>query len=152
MHEPLKLLVNEQDEVDVDAIMRQIREYILARKAAAGGTAGPLPRFEGRFDPMVYEHLYHAAMLHDQLHVTPLVRTSRAPIIGPLLTALRRKLHELTLFYVYQLAQKQITVNTHLLGAMNALVRDMEDAPQAEETQREIEALRQRLEAIEGRQ
>ena len=91
-------------------------------------------------------------MLHDQLHVMPHIRTSRVPIIGPLLTALRRKLHELTLFYVYQLAQKQITVNTHLLGALNALVRDLEELPSAEDAQREIEALRQRLQTLEGRQ
>jgi hypothetical protein len=153
MPDHTEIHIDEDGPVDVDAVMRQIREYILARKAADGGTANAPPAFEGRFDPALYEHLHYATLLHDQLYLKPQVIPSRVPIVGPLLTLLKRKLHEVTLFYTDQLAQKQATVNGHVLGALNTLVRELEERSEADlsELRREVEALRERVRALEGK-
>lgn len=137
--------------VDVDAVMRQIREYIVAHKLQTNPEAAALPHFSGQLNSAVYEHLYQAALIHDQLGISMNVVPSRAPIIGGLMTALRRKLHELTLYYVNQLAQKQITFNIHILGAVNGLAHELEAAPPSAtaELKREVETLRQQVRALE---
>jgi hypothetical protein len=155
MTEPLEITVDAEGDVDVDAIMRQIREYIMARRMqeSSSGIAAAQTRFAGRFDPMVYENLYYATLLHDHLNPRPQVIPSRIPLVGVWLNWLRRKLHEVTLFYTAQLAHKQVVVNAHLINALNVLVQDLENSSAAEaaELQREIETLRQRVQALEDK-
>jgi hypothetical protein len=123
-----ELKINEEGPVDVEAVMKQIRQYIVARNLAkTAGVSGPAPQFDGPLDAAIYEHLYHANMLHNQLTIAPLVVPSRKPLIGPLLNFVRGKFHELTLFYVNQLAQKQSTFNAHVAGVLNGLVREVEE-------------------------
>jgi len=137
--------------IDVDVVMQQIREYLLARKSQSSSDGAAVPHFNGRFNPMVYEQLYRANLVYDQLYITRNVIPSRVPIVGPMLSLLRRKLHELILYYVNQLAQKQITFNLHLLNAVNALVQELESLSVAEITdlQHKVGALRQQIEILE---
>lgn len=154
MSEVPEIHVDPDGPVDVDAVMRQIREYILAHKRQTNPEAAALPHFNGQLNPALYEQLYRAALIHDQLGVSMNVVPSRTPIVGPLLTMFRRKFHELTLYYINQLAQKQITFNTHLLAALNELVRELEAAPPSTtaEMQHEVEALRRQVHALEEKQ
>ena len=144
MSEIPEIHIDSSGPVDVDAVMRQIREYIVAHKQQTNPAAAVLPHFDGQLNPAIYEHLYHAAMVHDQLGISLNVVPSQVPIIGWLITAFRRKFHELTVYYLNQLAQKQITFNTHILGAVNGLVHELETAPPTASTeiQGEAEALR----------
>lgn len=115
------------EDVDIEAIMREIRRQILARKAATAPAGAPeVPVGGKRLPPEFYEHLYQAGLAYDQIgarmHVTPM----RIPIIGRILVWFRAKLHELVLYYVNQLAAEQIKVNTHLLQALSSLSQTLE--------------------------
>jgi hypothetical protein len=127
MSDQPEIHVAENGPVDVDAIMRQIREHLLARKGQSGSAA--IPQFNGRFDPALYDHLYRARLMQDQFSIQQNVIPSRVPLIGPLLTFVRRQLHGLTLYYVNQLAQKQITFNTHVLGVLTTLIQELDATP-----------------------
>jgi hypothetical protein len=123
-----------EEQVDIEAIMQQIREQILAREAASrpGGQA-PVKITGKRFSPEFYEHLYHAGLAYDKIQVKMFVSQSTVPLIGPILQWLRGKLHELVLFYVNQLAAQQITFNTHLLRAVSIMAEDLEASANGEE-------------------
>lgn len=121
------------EEVDIEEIMQQIREQILARKAAGSPSGEPPVKITGRrFPPEFYEHLYQASLAYDQVQVKMHVSKSGVPLVGPLLQRLRGKLHELVLYYVNQLAAQQINVNTHLLRAVSILAEELESPPPAE--------------------
>ncbi|MFW5942848.1 MAG: hypothetical protein ACOC9X_02380 [bacterium] len=118
------------EEVDIEAIMQQIREQILARKeASAAGGAPPLKISGKRFAPEFYEHVYQAGLAYDQVQVSMYVSKSSIPVLGRLVEWLRSKLHELVLYYVNQLAAKQITYNTHLLRAVSIMAEELESLP-----------------------
>ncbi|HSM56035.1 MAG TPA: hypothetical protein VK879_07775 [Candidatus Sulfomarinibacteraceae bacterium] len=124
------------EEVDIEAIMQQIREQILARKeASAAGGALPLKISGKRFPPEFYEHIYQAGLAYDQVQVNMYVSKSSIPVLGPAVEWLRGKLHELVLYYVNQLAAKQITYNTHLLRAVSILAEELESLPAPDQTE-----------------
>jgi hypothetical protein len=117
-------------EVDIEAIMREVRAEILAKKSAriqnsplAAGVGGR------RFPPAFYDHLYQAGLTFDvstvELHVTKIP----IPIIGPLVERLRQKFHELVLFYVNRLAAEQADVNESLLNALSIMSQELEQMP-----------------------
>ena len=115
------------EQVNVEEIMREIREQILAQKAAGGSeTAGMIP-LEGSVLPAdFYEHLYQAEMGYDQLLVRANVQPSDLPIIGSLITRLKHELHRLVIYYVNQMAVKQVEVNRQLLKALALLAETIE--------------------------
>ena len=118
-------------EIDVEEIMQQIRARILAQQSTLPRYAETLVDVSGkRFSPEFYEHLYQANLAHNQvgvdLHVTPVP----LPIVGPLLATLRRKLHELVLFYVNQVTAQQRQVNAHLLQALSLLAQELDESNQ----------------------
>jgi hypothetical protein len=121
-------------EVDIEAIMSEVRAEILAKKSAriqnsplAAGVGGR------RFPPAFYDHLYQAGLTFDvsmlELHVTK----TPLPIIGPLVEKFRQKFHELVLFYVHKLAVEQTKVNEHLLSATAILGQELEQMPEWKE-------------------
>lgn len=115
-------------DIDVEEIMKQIRAQILARQSDLPQYSESLVDISGkRFSPEFYEHLYEANLAHNQvgvdLHVTPVA----LPIIGPLVEAARRKLHEVVLFYVNQVTAQQREVNAHLLQALSLLASELDE-------------------------
>lgn len=115
-------------EINIEEIMQQIRSQILARKTAVSGSASPIIQIEGKhLAPDFYEHLYQAAMVHDQIGINMHVTEVNLPLVGSLLKKLRTKLHELTLFYVNKLAAQQIQFNTHVLQALSLLAQEIEN-------------------------
>lgn len=123
------------EDVDIEAIMQQIRVQILARKeATTSGSASPLKISGKRFPPEFYEHLYQAGLAYDEVQVDMYVSKSSLPILGPAVEWLRSKLHELVLYYVNQLAAKQITFNTHMLRAVSVMAEELESLPAPEES------------------
>jgi hypothetical protein len=124
------------DPIDVEAIMREIRAEILAKKGTLTPGGEPIVPTGGRRLPAeFYDHLYQAALAYNEvgvkMHVTPV----NVPLLGPVITWLRGKLHELVLFYVNQVAAQQVRVNTHLLHAVSLLSQELEKT--ADEDQRE---------------
>jgi hypothetical protein len=119
---------HEEDQpVDIEAIMREVRSEILRQKSVTAEIPSIATSMSGkRFPPELYEHLYRAALVYDvsgmKLHLTE----SSVPIIGSLVRRLRQKLHELVLFYVNKLATNQTEFNKHLFSAVSILVASLE--------------------------
>ncbi|MCO5184519.1 MAG: hypothetical protein M9928_18670 [Anaerolineae bacterium] len=117
-----------QNEVEVEAIMQEIRTHILESKASRT-TSGDLivPAGGERLPQAFYDHLYHAALVHDRLGVKLNVTPVRIPVFGRIIEWARTKVHQLVLFYVNQLAVQQTQYNYHILQAISLLAQEMED-------------------------
>lgn len=120
-----------QTEVNIEEIMQEIRQHILAKKDAPNQSGSTIVPLAGkRLPPEFFEHLYQANLVFDQIGIKMLVTKTNVPIIGWLLDKLRVKIHELMLFYVNQLAEQQIQFNTHMLQAMSLLTQNLEEENQ----------------------
>jgi len=150
------LPIDENAEINVEDIMHKIRAYIAERRLQGEPVDGLVTpsRFKGRFNSTLYDELFAAIREKDgvavSLHVTP----SSIPVVGGLVETLRRKAHELVVYYLNQGAMRQVTFNNHTVRAFSALVEELEnDLPtQAEvaELKQEIESLKTRLDSVEG--
>ena len=124
-------------EINTEALMAQIREQIAARRATlpAVDLAEDSPA-GGHLPADFYEHLHNARRLHNQIQPPILVTETNVPLLGPLLQFFRRKLHELVIFYVQQVAANQVRVNAHLLQALTILGQEVErQAERADDNQ-----------------
>jgi len=135
--------VNKEGDIDVEAIMQQIRAYIMARKMAAGeGWTESSARFDGRLDPSLYEALYQLMMTYDQITVPESITASPVPVLGRLWTIVRRQFHSLVRFYVNQVAARQVAFNRHLVTLVGEIVKELDSLPttaQLAELRHEIE-------------
>ena len=115
--------------VNVEEIMQQIRQQIIAKRAAVGVAAGgsDIAVTGKRFAPEFYEHLYQARLALDEVHVPVFVSKSGVPLIGGLLVWLRTKLHELISYYVNKSAERQVSASEHLLRALSLLGQELEE-------------------------
>lgn len=88
------------------------------------------------------------AIKPDALTIKMDVRPSTTPLIGGLMRRVRTALHDLTLFYVRQLAQKQTGINQTYGDRLIQLSRQVEDQQQQiEELMAQVTALQTRLSA-----
>jgi hypothetical protein len=118
----------DEAEVNIEAIMQEIRQQIIARRAALAPQDMPEIAVVGkRFPPEFYEHLYLARIALEETTLPPFVSKSPVPIIGGLIDALRAKFHELVVYYVNQSAARQVTASNHLLRALDLMGRTLED-------------------------
>jgi len=144
--------------IKVKKIKRRIRENIARRKAAEGAKEVEFPTFEPSsttYHPEeadLHSSLQQAKATHANLYVG-LYLTKRGPrLLGQPWALLRRKFHELALFYVNILAGKQTLFNTHVVHTLERIVKALEDRGSQEELEnqgREIERLRRRVERLE---
>jgi hypothetical protein len=117
----------EQEHVDVERLMQEIRRQILEKRAAAGDDAAARVPVSGRrFSPEFYEHLYLAGLAYGELPVQAVVEESRVPLVGPLLARVKWAAHRLVIFYVNQVAERQVAINRHLLQALSLMSEELE--------------------------
>lgn len=122
------------EEIDVEEIMQQIRARILAEQANLPQYRETLVDIDGkRFSPEFYEHLYRANLAHNDVGVDLHVTRVSIPLLGPLIETLRRKVHQLVLFYVNQVTMQQREVNAHLLQALSLLAKELDAGGGAED-------------------
>lgn len=120
-------------EINIEEIMQTIRQQILARRAVQLGETAPIIQVTGkRLAPEFYEHLYQVGMSYNRIEIAPYITQSTIPVIGPLLDWLRRKVHELVVYYVNQMAAHQIHVNTHMLRTVSLMAEELEKESQEE--------------------
>ena len=118
--------------VNVEEIMRVIREQIIARKTAESPDGKPIVRLSGKhLPPEFYEHLYQATLEHDQLEVQLYLTPTTIPIIGPVLHRLRQVVHKAVILYVNKLALQQMKVNRELLHIISLLGEEAEKMQEA---------------------
>lgn len=120
----------QEPEVNIEELMQQIRQQIIAKRAAVGGGSGgsQIVVAGKRLSPEFYEHLYQARLALDEVSVPVFVSKSSVPLIGGLIVWLRTKLHELVAYYVNQGAARQVSASEHLLHALSLLGQELEDA------------------------
>ena len=141
----------EAPDLDAEAIMREIRTRIRARRAEAKARGldfeayadglYPLPP-DALFSRDLYEAVRYVGLGWDKVGVEMTLTESRLPLVRGLVQRLRAALHELVLFYVNRLAARQIRLNEQTARALTILVRDLEA---------EIVDLRARTAALEGK-
>ena len=122
-----------EEAVNVEAIMQQIRQQIIAKRAAVGpgaASSGDVVVSGKRFPPEFYEHIYQARLALDEYQVPVFVSKSGVPIIGGLIVWLRTKFHELVTYYVNQSAARQVSATNHLLQALSLAAQELADAPE----------------------
>lgn len=114
--------------VNIEEIMQEIRQLVLAKKDLARPDKMPFVKVTGRrLSPAFYEHLYQTSLIYNEMGVKLHVTKVNVPLIGPLLEKARTKFHELALYYVNQLAAEQIQFNTHILQAVSLLAQELEE-------------------------
>lgn len=104
--------------VDVELIMQDVRQQILDSRLP---DQVQLPRAHTSLPNEYYEQLYLAGLSQGRLGVELDVRASQTPVIGPLLDGLRRKVHELVVFYINRAAARQAEMDNHVLQALSIL-------------------------------
>ena len=116
-------------EINVEAIMQQIRQQIIAKRAATGPAAGDgeIVVTGKRFPPEFYEHIYQARLALDEVEGPVFVSKSGVPLIGGLIVWLRTKFHELVIYYVNQSAARQTSASEHLLRALSLMGQELEE-------------------------
>jgi hypothetical protein len=111
--------------VNIEEIMEQIRREILTK---TGGVAALSTPVSGRrFPPDFYDHLYQASLTYHQIEAKLYLTPVNIPLLSPIVQWLRRKLHEVVIFYVNQVAAQQIAVNAHLLQALTLMSQALEE-------------------------
>lgn len=122
-----------EPELNIETIMQQIRQQIIARRAAAAPDSETEIMVSGkRFPPEFYEHLYQARMALEESTVPVFVSKSTVPLIGGLIDRVRAAFHQLVVYYVNQSASRQVAATNHLLRALDQLARTLEDDAAAE--------------------
>ena len=137
--------------------MEQIRRRIQLRREKLGYPRQTFPTFgaaaypgepeEEPYDPDLYYHLRRANEHYYELGVGALFTPSpwsHWPVVGPLWDRIRREAHNLVLFYLNRLAQRQVTVNRHLVSTLNRM------AVEIQEQQRRIQALEEEVQRLQG--
>jgi hypothetical protein len=126
-----------ETDIDIEEIMQQIRAEIRGRRVGRLVEQGAIVAGDNlRLPPEFYEHLYQAEEAQQQVLGQLRLSPGGPFLIGPMLQWLRRKFHELVLFYVNESAARQIEVNRHLLQAIILLSREVERLPDRAEVER----------------
>jgi len=147
---PDDLIEIHDPEIDPVQIMEQIRERVRRRREELGYAEREFPAFgiaaypgepEGEgFDVSLYHHLRRANDLYCEIGVGVLLAESpatRLPILGPLWERIRRGAHSLVVFYLGELARRQVAVNRHVVSTLNRMAVQLQALREEVERQRE---------------
>lgn len=122
------LVIDEDGEIDVEEIIRQIRAHIASddgeyRAQSHGNSdSGLLP------DVMI--PIEAARRAQGESFVTVDFRKSRLPILGRVIDALRQATHQLVAYYVNRSATQQALFNKHVVEALSAIAKEIASSPQ----------------------
>lgn len=155
--EPEAVIEIRDPSIDIVAIMDEIRAGLAQRgyqdsdfedefpAFTPDGFPGPAWVARLNIDPEMAYLLEQAAEGHDRIAVSMDVRAPQVPVGAGALLRLKRAAHELAVFYVNQLANRQVQVNTNLVRAVARLAADQAAL------RRENAALREQLDELRGR-
>ncbi len=130
----------DEDNPNVQEIMLEIRRTIAHKKSG-----GWEERRLRRLDHSVYDHLFQAVNAYDQARVEAYLSPTSIPIIGPLWQRLRQMAHNLVLFYLDRLSEKQIHYNEQVIRTLESMVQSLEAEPSSLDLQAEIATLREQV-------
>ena len=156
MSDWLQIDIDEDAEIDVEEIMRKIRAHIAQRRLVGEQEGGQVMtlRFRGCFTRVLYDELFEAIRENDRTYVPLCITQSSLPVLGRIIDALRRRVHELVVFYVNRGASRQAAFNNHIVRALGTLIAELEKdyttKTELEHLQEQVESLKARLDALEG--
>ena len=141
--------------IDDQALMARLRDKVEARRIQ-GLWPESLPDFALSEPPLVDDsrlqyHLEQANALHEQVWVGLSLAPSAAtqvPILGRLWASVRRQAHQLVLYYLEKAISRQLSVNKHVVGALNRLADSHQEILAL---RLEVNRLQQRIEVLEAR-
>lgn len=139
----------DEENPDVQEIMLQIRGVIARNKLGPNRTARKHQRYT-RLGQPVYDHLFQALGAYDQPRVKAFVSPTSVPLIGPLLQRLRQSAHNLVIFYLDRLSDKQIHFNEQLVRTVDRIVQDLEAEPDPAGVQEQLATLQERVASLEA--
>ena len=125
----------------VEVLLERIQRHLDAKKGQTAPAQAAPARSAGRFSEEVYNRLEEADIVMGAISVQPFLSPPHIPIIGGLWQRVRHAAHQLVVFYVNRLAGAQVTFNREIVGALTALVRDLDRGGRAN-PDAEIAALR----------
>lgn len=138
------LQIDEDGEISVAEIMRQIQMHAAQQKIKASGLDA---EFDGTFNQALYDALIEAVQANAGLHVELQLTTTPIPVLGRVIDRLRRSLHGLVLFYTNQNTARQSALNKQLFAAMAALIQDLEQ--RESQHQADIATLQEKVAQLE---
>jgi hypothetical protein len=148
---PQDIIEIRDPEIDVEAIMRQIREKIRERREEAEAQGIDIDSLaagdhDRRFDDDLYREMRQVSASASQMGVilSPAEKDG-IPILSVLSNRIRLAMHQLVVYYVNMLAAQQNHHNGQLVRLLMKLVRGLEresHPEQVAELQAEVEALR----------
>jgi hypothetical protein len=152
LSDPSDIIAIHDPEINVDALMAQIRQTLLQRRAQAEARGLDFERLaagqwsdypSGRFRPELYDQLYLANLNQDKLMVDLSYTPSHAPFVGKFIEGLKRPFHTLILHYLRLLIAKLAPFNHSVVETLNELTHGLNQPdPQ-------IAQLEQRLAEVE---
>ena len=142
------------NQIDVQAVMQQIRANLQKRREAAAAQGVDFDAFvaglnqdqQGHFDAAVYYNLRRANALCDRITVSRYVSPRPTPLIGGLIQRARGALHDLVIYYVNMLGSKQTLFNEAIVYMQNSLIEGLDK--DAEQTRVELAALRTEVQQL----
>lgn len=146
-------------EIDIEEIMARIRQRIQERRSEAQAQGLDYDRLvddqavnfrtSGRFDSDLYYDLHQVRTSADTIWVSLSVVDRQVPVVGSLLTRLRRELHSLVIYYVNMLAGRQVVFNRSVAGVLPALADALDESQErVAALEKEVADLRQRVEML----
>jgi|GEM_PF-938572 len=143
----------DEKQVDIESIMRQIRQYLAQKQETQAASRIEEPTFV-MLDREVYDELYEANQYFDKIRVAPYLTPVRIPLFGVLWQRLRLALHALVVFYIDRSVDTQMRFNTHVVRVLNGIVRGVDTdltLNRVAELERRMEALEKQIHALGAR-
>ena len=140
----------------VEVLLERIQRHLDARKGQAMPAQIAPAHSGGGFSDEVYDRLEEADVVMGAISVQPFLSPPHIPIIGGLWQRVRLATHQLVVFYVNRLAGAQGTFNREIVGALTALIHDLDRGgrvnPDAEiaALRAEVSALRAEVDALKS--
>jgi hypothetical protein len=131
----------------VEVLLARIQRHLDAKMGQAAPAQTAPAQSGGGFSNEVYDRLEEADVVMGAISVQPFLSPSHIPIIGGLWQRVRLAAHQLVVFYVNRLAGAQGTFNREIVGALTALVHDLDRGGRVN-PDTEIAALRAEVRAL----
>jgi Flp pilus assembly protein TadB len=157
------VIESQDDELDIESVMREVRARIQSRRAEAEARALDYDALaEGRsmsadvagVDSATQTALRSVSLGYDKISVELSLTETRVPVIGPVLQRFRSALHSVILYYLNKLAAKQIRFNEAVARSLEGLVRTLRAGARQDDVdalRAEIERLQERVDTLETR-
>ena len=98
----------------------------------------------------MYHQLEQANLNYDQVLAELSLVETQTPLLGAFVNRFKRELHQLVVYYVNMVAERQVVVNDALVHTLNHLVHGLESST-VKDLQGQLTDLQERIQNLEAR-